>query len=145
MKANDGPVIVEQTFSAPIDTVWKSITEIDLMRQWYFENIPSFKAEVGFKTKFNVESGGRNFLHIWEVTEVIPMQKITYNWKYDNYPGDSYLTMELSQQENSTMLKLTASVTEDFPDDVPEFKRENCIAGWDYFIKQRLKEYLEKS
>ena len=52
------------------------------MRKWYFENIPSFKPEVGFKTQFNVQSQHRNFLHIWKVTEVVPKKMITYNWKY---------------------------------------------------------------
>jgi len=49
MRKNDEPIIVEQTFNRSIDTVWNSVTEIDQMRQWYFENIPSFKPEVGFE------------------------------------------------------------------------------------------------
>ena len=28
-------------------------------------------------------------------------------------------------------------------DDIPEFKRENGVAGWEYFIKNSLKTYLE--
>ena len=75
MRKNDEPIIVEQIFSLPIEVVWNSITEVDVMRQWYFENIPSFKPEVGFETKFNVESQGRNFLHMWRVTEVVPKKK----------------------------------------------------------------------
>ena len=80
MRKNDGPIIVEQTFHTSIDTVWNSITKIDHMRQWYFKNIPSFKPEVGFATQFNVQSHDRNFLHMWTVTEVVPLKKITYNW-----------------------------------------------------------------
>ena len=68
MKKNDEPVIVEQTYNTSMDTVWKSITEIDQMRQWFFENIPSFKPEVRFNTQFNVQSHDRNFLHMWKVT-----------------------------------------------------------------------------
>jgi uncharacterized protein YndB with AHSA1/START domain len=145
MKKDEEPIIVEQKFKASIDTVWKSITEIDLMRQWYFENIPSFKPEVGFETQFNVKSQNRDFLHMWKVTEVVPIKKITYNWKYDGYPGDSFVTFELSRQNDFTMLKLTVDVQESFPEDIPEFTRESCIAGWEFFIKERLKEYLEKS
>ena len=84
MRKNDEPIVVEQTFNAPIDAVWKSITEIDQMRQWYFDNIPAFKPEVGFETQFNVQSQGRDFLHMWKVTEVVPEKMITYNWKYDD-------------------------------------------------------------
>ena len=75
MRKNDEPVVVEQTYNTSINAVWSSITEIDQMRQWYFENIPSFKPEVGFETQFNVENEGRNFLHIWKVTEVVPKKK----------------------------------------------------------------------
>lgn len=143
MKKDDEPIVVEQTFDASIDAVWKAITEIDRMRQWYFENIPSFKPEVGFETQFNVQSQDRNFPHMWKVTEVVPGKMITYNWKYDNYPGDSFVTFELFEQDNLTKLRLTVTILEDFPEDIPEFRRESCIGGWTYFIKERLKEFLE--
>ena len=145
MRKNDKPIIVEQTFNTSIDTVWNSITEIDLMRQWYFENIPSFKPEVGFETQFNVKSQDRNFLHMWNVTEVVPMKKITYNWKYEGYPGDSVVVFELFKQNNSTKLRLTHQVLESFPEDIPEFSRESGIEGWTFFIKKSLKEFLENN
>lgn len=31
MRKNDEPIIVEQIFNIPIETVWKSITEIEQM------------------------------------------------------------------------------------------------------------------
>ena len=145
METNADPIIVEQTFNTSIDTVWNSITEIDLMRQWYFKNIPSFKPEVGFKTQFNVESQGRNFLHLWKVIEVVPMKKLSYNWKYAGYPGDSFVVFELFKEDNSTKLRLMHQVLESFPDDIPEFSRKSCIEGWTFFIRKSLKEYLEKS
>jgi uncharacterized protein YndB with AHSA1/START domain len=144
MRKNDEPVIVEQTFNTSIDTVWKSITEIDQMRQWYFENIPSFKPEVGFETQFNVQSQDRNFPHMWKVTEVVPLKMITYNWKYEGYSGDSFVTFELFKQNNLTKLRLTHQVQECFPEDIPEFSRESGVEGWTFFIKKSLKEYLEK-
>jgi len=144
MRKNDEPIIIEQTFNASIETVWNSITEIDQMRQWYFKNIPSFKAEVGFETQFNVQSGDRNFLHKWKVTEVIPLRLIRYNWKFEGYQGDSNVVFELFKENNLTKLQLTAQVLEDFPEDIPEFKRESSIEGWTYFIKKSLKEFLEK-
>jgi len=144
MRKNDEPIIVEQTLNKSIDTVWNSITEIDQMRQWYFDNIPSFKAEVGFETQFMVHSQDRKFLHMWKVTEVVPQQKITYNWKYEGYLGDSFVNFELFNQNNLTKLKLTHNVRESFPADIPEFSRENCIGGWEFFIKKSLKKYLER-
>jgi len=136
---------VEQTFNATIEAVWNAITQIDLMRQWYFDNIPAFTAEVGFETQFNVHSQGRDFLHMWRVTEVVPLQMIAYTWKFANYPGDALVVFELSKQDRLTRLKLTCIVHEDFPEDIPEFTTESCIGGWEYFIKKSLKEYLEKT
>ena len=144
MKKNDEPIIVEQTFNASIDTVWKAITEIGQMRQWYFENIPSFKPEVGFETQFYVRSQGRNFHHLWKVTEVVPKKMIKYNWKYRDYSGDSYVVWELFKEGELTKLKLTVQIEASFPQDIPEFTRESCIGGWDFFIRKRLKEFLEK-
>lgn len=139
---DDKPVVIEETFNETIKTVWKSITEVDRMRQWYFDNIPSFKAEVGFETQFCIESGERDFLHLWKVTDVEPLKKIAYDWSYDGYSGDSFVLFELFEQQDTTRLKLTHTVRESFPSDIPEFKRECCIAGWEYFIKKSLKKYL---
>jgi len=144
MKKGDAPIMVEQTFHAPLDIVWKSITELDLMKEWYFENIPAFKAEVGFETQFTIENEGRVFPHMWKVTEVVPGRKIVYTWRFDGYEGDSYVEFELFDQGDATKLRVSAIVTEDFPDGIPELTRESCRAGWEYFIQQRLKSHLEK-
>jgi len=143
MKKNDEPIIIEQSFNASIDTLWTSITDINQMREWYFKNIPSFEPEVGFETQFNVRSQDRNFLHQWKVTDVNPLKMITYNWKYENYPGDSFVVFELFEQDSSTMLRLTHQVTESFSEDVPEFLRESGVKGWRYFINKSLKNYLD--
>jgi len=145
MKKNEEPIIVEQTFNTSIDTVWNAITKIDQMRQWYFDSIPSFKPEVGFETHFNVQSQDRNFLHMWKVTEVVSMKKITYNWKYEGYAGDSFVLFELFEENNSTKLRLTHQVTVSFPEDIPEFLRESGVEGWTFFIKKGLKDFLKKN
>lgn len=145
MKDTNEAIIVEQTFSRPVDKVWGAITSIEEMRQWFFDNIKSFKPEVGFETRFNVQSGNRNFPHLWKLTEVVPLKKIMYNWKYGGYPGDSTVTFELFEQHEQTMLRLTHTGMESFPEDIPEFSRESCTEGWNYLIKGSLKEYLEGS
>ena len=144
MRKNDEPIIVEQIFNNSSEEVWNSITDIEQMRQWYFENIPSFKPEVGFETHFNVQSQDRNFLHMWKVTEVVPLKLIRYNWKFKEYPGDSFVVFELFKEKNLIKLRVTNQVKESFPDDIPEFSRESGVEGWTFFIKKRLKEFLEK-
>lgn len=145
MKRSDGPVVVEQLLAASPERVWLALTEIEQMLQWYFDNIPDFKPELGFKTDFVVKSGDREFLHLWEVTEVTPGKLIAYSWQYAKYPGKATARFELSESKLATKLTLTMLVHEDFPDDIPEFQRESCIGGWHYFLGERLKDYLEKS
>ncbi len=143
MKKTDEPIKVTITTIKDPDTVWAAITEPSQMRKWFFENIPDFKPVLGFKVDFDVESETRVFPHQWRVTEIVPKKIIRYNWKYGGYKGNSYVTFELQREKDSTKLTLTHTITEDFQEDIPEFTRESCTGGWQYFVGQRLKEYLE--
>jgi len=62
MRSKDAPIIVEQTFDAHIKKVWNAITNLDQMKQWFFENIKSFNPEVGFETQFEVNVQERKFI-----------------------------------------------------------------------------------
>jgi uncharacterized protein YndB with AHSA1/START domain len=143
MSNNNKPIIVEQIFNKSISEVWNAITELKQMKQWFFENIESFKPEVGFETQFNVKAESRDFLHIWKITEVVPMKKIVYDWRYEGIVGAGIIIFELFAKENQTTLRLTNQGLNSFPKDIQEFTRESCIEGWNYFIKNRLKEYLK--
>jgi len=144
LKKEEAPIVVEQDFDRSASDVWDAITKIGEMRKWFFENIPDFKPEEGFVTRFVVESGNRSFVHLWKVTEVDPQRKVVCNWKYEGLPGDSFVTFEVSGDEKSARLKVTALVQEDFPEGIPEFRRESCLGGWTHFIKDRLKAYLHE-
>ena len=114
MKKSDAPVVVEQILNAKIEIVWRAITQVHLMRQWFFENIPDFKAEVGFETQFNVATAERNFLHLWKISEVIPIKLIRYNWKYADYPGDSFVQFELFKLSRGTKLVVSMEIDRRF-------------------------------
>ncbi|WP_024768707.1 SRPBCC family protein [Aquimarina macrocephali] len=142
MKNIDVPIVVEETYMTTPKNVWKAITELDQMKKWFFEQIESFEAKEGFETQFVVEVENRKFTHLWKITEVIPYQKIKYGWRYKEYSGDSFVTFELFKNENHVKLRLITEIIHSFPSDIPEFARESCIGGWEYFIKSSLKEYL---
>jgi len=143
MQEDKNPIIVEQVFDVPASKVWKAITNVEEMRHWFFDNIPDFKPELGFITEFNVSSGERNFLHQWRIKEVEPIKKIAYDWSYAEYPGAGVVVFDVTKDKHQTKLKVTSYGMESFPQDIPEFKRESCIAGWNYFIKQNLREYFD--
>src|SRR5436853_488411 len=70
-------IVIERTFNAPVAKVWKAITDVDEMRQWYFD-LKEFKPEVGFEFGFIVEHKGMTYHHLCQITEVIPQKKVAY-------------------------------------------------------------------
>lgn len=145
MKVSEMPVLVEANYNAPIEKVWNAITILDEMRKWFFPNIDAFKPQEGAKSNFVVDAGERKFTHLWQVTEVNAPYKLVYNWRYAEYPGDSFVSWELFEENSMTRMVLTAIVVQDFPDEVPEFKRESCLGGWKFFIQEQLKTYVESN
>lgn len=133
--------VIEKIFNAPIDRVWKAITDKDDMKQWYFE-LADFKPEKGFEFQFYGGSEDRQYLHLCKITEVIFQRKLTYSWSYDQYEGMSYVTFELFPEGHQTRLKLTHSGLESFPK-LPDFAKESFAAGWTEIIGTSLKNFVE--
>src|SRR5262249_47991225 len=102
----DVHVVIERTYNASVERVWQAITDPEQMRQWYMP-LNDFRPEVGFETEFDVNGKGKIFPHIWKVTEVVPNKKISYEWKFANYPGNSVVTFELTKLGAKTKLTLT--------------------------------------
>ena len=96
---------IERTFNAPVARVWQALTDVDQMRQWYFD-LKEFRPEVGFEFEFVVEHEGNSYHHLCKVTEVIPQKKIAYTWRYKGEPGNSLVTLELFDEGEKTRLKL---------------------------------------
>ncbi|THH36302.1 SRPBCC family protein [Neolewinella litorea] len=126
----------------PRSEVWAALTQPGQMREWYFENIPDFRPEVGFTTRFPMQSAERTFTAHWEVTCVVPGEEITYVWTYAEYPGAGPVTFRLADADGGTRVTVFNEGLETFPDDVPEFTEESCRGGWEYFLQQRLPAYL---
>lgn len=136
-------IIVEEYFDAPVEVVWAAVTEHEHMLKWYFDSLPDFKAEQGFNVSFPVVNPPRTFTHNWEVVKVKEFKLISYKWNYDEYPGDSLLEMHITRHNEGCHFKLVHFVVEPFPDDIPEFEHESGVQGWNFFIHDRLKSYIE--
>lgn len=144
MLKSDEPIVVELSVSNSAETIWKALTEPDQMRQWFFEIMPDFKAEVGFETRFDISNEGRDFPHVWKVVEAVPNEKLVVNWTFGGYEGSSNVHFEIQPGEDTTVVRLTTEVLEDFRQDVPEFKRGSAVGGWNYFINEQLKVFLDQ-
>ena len=138
------PIVLERTYNATADKVWKAITDAEQMKQWYFD-LPGFKAEVGYKFQFWGGDDAKQYLHLCEVTEVVEGRKLSHSWRYDGYPGDSLVTWELFPEGDKTRVVLTHEGIETFEGDkYPELHRKNFVAGWTDLAEKQLKEFVEK-
>ncbi len=135
-------VIIERTLEAPVEVVWKALTDIEEIKRWYF-GIAEFKPVAGFSFQFTGGKDDRIFLHLCTITEVIPRKKLAYTWRYDGYEGTSLVTFELFPEGNTTRVRLTHEGVETFPANDPDFAKDNFVEGWTYIIGKGLKEFVE--
>lgn len=125
--------------------LWQALTEVDKMKQWFFNHIPQFKPEIGFTTSFPVVSDGSTFTHLWKVKEVVPEEKLVLEWCYEEYTGCAEVVFKLEKlSKQQTRLQVENIGLSTFPQNIPEFSEQCCIAGWEYFMKERLPDYLSK-
>lgn len=142
---SNGPVIVKKTFRASVPVVWDALTSNEELKNWYFQ-LEDFKAEVGFKFSF---SGGADesvqYLHLCEVTEVIPGKKLAYTWRYDGLAGNSLVTWELEEQGENTSVTITHTGLETMAANGPDFAKTSFVGGWTYFLDDALRRYLKET
>ncbi len=140
---SEQPLVIKQEYKAPVALVWKCISDKELMKKWYFD-IPDFQLQIGAIFHFEGGKEGRRYIHECEIVEIVPLKKLKYSWKYQGYTGLSFVTFELFDQGDTTLLKLTHEGLHSFPRDNPDFVRDNFVGGWNYLIHESLQEYLEK-
>ena len=142
MKAE--PFVIERVYNAPIEKVWKAITDKDDMKKWYFD-LTEFQPQVGFEFSFEGGTEDRTYLHLCKVTEVVPGKKLTYSWRYDGFEGISFVTFELYPEGDKTRLKLIHEGLETFPQNNPDFAKKNFATGWTEIIGESLKKFVEQA
>lgn len=138
------PFVIERVFDAPATNVWKAITQLEYLRQWYF-NIPDFKARVGFEFTFETNACAQGKVHHCKVTEVVVGKQLSYTWRYEGYEGDSLVTFELFEEgPKRTRLRLTHAGLETFPfNRITGMEKKDFAGGWTWYIGTALKEMLE--
>jgi uncharacterized protein YndB with AHSA1/START domain len=134
--------VIERLYQAPVERVWKALTDKHDMKQWYFD-IAEFKPEVGFEFGFEGSNKGTIYHHRCRIIEVIKNKKLQYSWQYQGHGGYSVVTFELFDEGGKTRVKLTHEGIDSFPA-TPDFKKQNFVDGWNYLIGKSLQEFVEK-
>lgn len=137
------PIVVERKVNAPVERVWKAITDKGQIKKWFFE-LSAFKAEPGFEFSFTGKGRkGEKYVHHCKIIEVVPLKKLAYTWAYEGYPGDSTVTFELISEGKATNVKLTHVGLGSFPASNPDFDRSSFNQGWNQLIGKSLPEFIE--
>jgi uncharacterized protein YndB with AHSA1/START domain len=135
------PFVLERSFNAPVEKIWKALTDKERMKQWYFD-IPAFRAEAGSEFSFVArDNDGKEWVHLCRVKEVIPNKKLSHTWRYEGYEGESLLTWELFAEGGKTRVKLTHSGLDSFPA-IKGLAKENFAEGWKQILGTSLENFL---
>lgn len=135
----DIPLIKEFEYNVPIHEVWQSLIDLRKMKEWYFPQLQKFEPVVGYK--FDFDDSNDEYHKEWIVTRVEKDKTFAHSWSYKGYPGTSEVIFDLFANGKETILRVTHTGLESFPDH-PHFKRERFESGWDNLLGQKLKHLL---
>lgn len=141
---SSGTVAAEALIDSSPEFIWQIMTNLPDIKRWYFD-LEEFRAEPGFRFTFYGGTEQRQYLHLCEITEVIPAQKLAYTWKYDGLPGETVVTFSVESADDKTIVKVSHAGIESFGTDNPDLQPENFAAGWDYILNESLKNYAENN
>lgn len=138
------PITVQFKINAPVEKVWKALTDKNEMKNWYFD-IPDFELEVGKQFNFYEPGDEKKYHHQGEILEIIPHQKVKHSWTYPEFSnGKSIVTWEIQPDDKETIVTLIHENIDAFNDLGENFSRESFTEGWNGIIGQSLRQYLEK-
>lgn len=138
------PITVQYKFNAPVEKIWKALTDKNEMKSWYF-TIRDFELELGKEFDFYESCDGGKYLHRGRILEIVPYRKLKHSWAYPELSDAvTTVTWELQPEEDGTLVTLTHENIEGFDVLGETFSRASFTEGWKSIIGQSLKEYLEQ-
>jgi len=138
--SSSSPIVKEVVLDAPVEKVWKALTDKEEMKKWYFD-IAEFEPEVGCRFTFYGEKDGRKFVHQCTILEVETNKKLSYTWTYEGVQGETIVHYELFPEGNQTRLRLIHEGLENLPQN-EDYARANFEEGWNYIIGTSIKNYI---
>jgi uncharacterized protein YndB with AHSA1/START domain len=117
LKSHIQQIVVDDVFPHAPETIWKTLTNGELMGRWLGMAPTGFEPVKGKRFTYQTTAAGAwdGVIHC-EVLEVIPNQRLAYSWRggHDANAGygsrlDTVVTFTLSKTENGTRLRLVHS------------------------------------
>jgi uncharacterized protein YndB with AHSA1/START domain len=109
-------ILVEDVFPHPPETIWKAITDGQLIARWLMEP-EGFEPVVGNRFTYRTTPAGAwdGTIHC-QVLEVVPNERFTYAWKGGaegnvgyGAPLDTVVTFTLTREAGGTRVRLVHS------------------------------------
>ena len=135
LKSGTQDIVVDEVFPHAPETIWKTLTNGDLMARWLGMTPTGFEPVKGKQFTYQTTPGGAwdGVIHC-EVLEATPNQRLVYSWKGGHEgnvgygaPLDTVLSFTLSRVENGTRLCLVHS---GFVLPTNELAFKNMGEGW---------------
>ncbi len=137
------PIIIDIDLKAPIEKIWKALTNKSDLNEWFFE-VDDFELEIGSHFKFYIGGEEEKYEHICKILIIKENREFSYSWKYPDYAGTSIVTFELSKTGiNKTHLSFSHACTEIFSRQKAFLSHQYYIDQWNEKINIALKEYVE--
>lgn len=137
----------EILIEAPIDTVWRVLTQPDQIKQW-FSKEADLDGRAGGIGRLRFESGQTFYLHI-ESFE--PPHRFAYRWLHEEgvaaRPENSMLVeFTLHAEEGNTRLRVVESGFDqvDWSDEAKQRYADDHSRGWSRFAEQ-LRDYAPRA
>jgi uncharacterized protein YndB with AHSA1/START domain len=117
LKSHTQQIVVDDVFPHAPETIWKTLTDGELMGRWLGMTPTGFEPVKGKRFTYQTTAAGAwdGVIHC-EVLEVIPNQRLAYAWNggHEGNAGygsrlDTVVTFTLSRAENGTRLSLVHS------------------------------------
>lgn len=140
-------IVVEGMLVQPAETVWRALTEPDLIARWFMPN--DFAAEVGQQYVFRCAAmGDWDGVSGGEVLDADPFWRLRYSWRGGSHALqgfghyiDTIVTWTLSPLPNGTHVRLEhAGFTEDSAAVYAIMNGEN---GWSAVVNRLAKVVVE--
>jgi uncharacterized protein YndB with AHSA1/START domain len=117
LKSHTQQIVVDDVFPHAPETIWKTLTDGELMGRWLGMTPTGFEPVKGRHFTYQTTAAGAwdGVIHC-EVLEVNPNQRLAYSWRggHEGNTGygsrlDTVVTFTLSKTENGTRLSLVHS------------------------------------
>ena len=137
-------VVIKQRVNAPVDKVWKAITDISLMKDWYFD-IADFSTDLNSEFSFYGNEENNKHQHHGEILEVIPKEKLKHTWSYPQITKDKTIVKwNLQDEGDKTLVILTHKGLENFEHLGENFSKDSFDKAWTEIVSIKLKNFIEK-